>query len=388
MLKICVVSQQLKKSISGVGLHTNNLVHHLSRDGNEVWVVVPEDQIPEGSLPYHVWRVNPPLLGDNQARWISLSWNFSRALTELTKREHFDLIHFTDVRESLLYFGKIPTVGNINDTYSAELHSLAYYRRHFQDWLIRWLYYHVVHSFEGIAVRKLDTVIANSLFTTGIVILNYRVKPQKLITCYKSIDPEKYRLSRELRAIQPPHPPVVLFVGTNMQRKGLPVLIQSASNILATCKNTQFWVVGEDKAVPRMKDLCKEAGVLDSFRFMGWQSQTELTNTYAQADIFVMPSITEALGMVFVEAMASGVAVVGTEVGGIPEIIDHEVNGLLVAPNNPDQLAEAIVRLIQDEPFRSRLVEKSKTTVDQFSVSRMMKSTYEIYASTLQQKKR
>jgi glycosyltransferase involved in cell wall biosynthesis len=385
-MKICVVSQQLKRTISGVGLHTNNLIRSLLAAGHEVWVVAPEDQCPQGELPYKLVSVPPPLFRHNQARWISLSWNFGRVLRRMVREQHFDLIHFTDARESFFCPGGAARVGNINDTYSAELHPIAYYQRYYDDWLARSAYYNFVHLCEGLALPRLDAVIANSQFTARTVGRVYRVKAQRLYVCHKSIDPAYYQPALDLRRELEPHLPKVLFVGTNMQRKGLPLLIRSAPLILKILPATEFWIVGEDKVVPKMKALCDSLGVRDRFKFLGWKSQAELLDIYAQSDVFVMPSITEAFGVVFLEAMAAGVVPVGAAVGGIPEIIRHGENGMMIAPpGDPAGLADAVLAILTNRDFRVMLQENAIRTAHGFNVGAMMECTYQIYEAVTRQ---
>jgi glycosyltransferase involved in cell wall biosynthesis len=378
-VNVCVVTQQVRKTYSGVGLHTNNLVASLLKDGHQVWVVAPEDQRPPGKIPYAFHGVRAPFFQKNQARWIALSWSFSRALAALLQREPVDLIHFTDAREAFFFHTKLPVIGHINDTYSADLHSLSYYRRYYDDWLVRWGYYHFVHACEKAVFARMRAVIANSRFTAGIVAEQYHVSPERLFTCYKSVDPQKYRPALDLRGRYAGQPQQVLFVGTNMQRKGLPALIQAAPVILEKRAEMQFCVVGEDRAIPNMKRLCQEIGVADHFHFLGWKSQLDLVAIYAQAGVFVMPSITEALGVAFLEAMAAGVPVVGTAVGGIPEIIQDGVNGRLVSPDAPAELAGAVLEILSDEQKAEIYRQAGLRTVAQFNIDRMMDCTYAIY---------
>jgi len=138
-LRICVFTQQLGSVFSGIGQHTRNLVTHLTTAGHRVWVVAPYDQRPTGELPYSFEAVPNPVLNNNHARWISLSINFARCLASLEKKCEFDIIHFTDARETLFTRTKTPIIGNMNDTYSAQLQSLAYYRQNYNDWFFRWI---------------------------------------------------------------------------------------------------------------------------------------------------------------------------------------------------------------------------------------------------------
>jgi glycosyltransferase involved in cell wall biosynthesis len=113
------------------------------------------------------------------------------------------------------------------------------------------------------------------------------------------------------------------------------------------------------------------------------QSQDELLNLYAQADIFVMPSLTEAFGVVFLEAMAAGLPVIGTRVGGIPEIIEDGHNGMLVEADNMKGLVEAIVLLLGNQNLRENFRQAGLATAWRFDISRMMQCTYEVYRSIL-----
>jgi len=377
-----VATQQIGSVISGIGSYAHNLVKGLVRDGHQVCVIAPEDQRPPGNLPYHFVSVPSPIARNTQARWFSLSISFARELGRLQHQHSFDVVHFTDGRESLFCRSNVPTVGNIHDTYAAIIEPLSFYRHYFDDWLLRWGYYHFVHACEQVALRRLWAVIANSRYTRRVMAEVYRLE-QQLHMCYLGIVTERYVTALMLRGQTDPHPLRVLFVGGNMQRKGLPILINAAPRVLKSFPDVEFWIVGRDKAESHMQSLCRRAGVLDRFRFFGWQSQDELLKLYAQTDIFVMPSLTEAFGVVFLEAMASGLPVIGTRVGGIPEIIEHGCNGLLVEGGNVTELGEALVLLLGDQNLRKNLQQAGLETARRFDVGRMMQCIYQVYGKVL-----
>lgn len=385
MLSICVVTQQYARVISGIGLHTQLLVTRLVKDGHQVTLLAPSDQHPTAEMLISFIKVPRPLWARSQARWFTLSWYFAHALKK-TER-HFDIIHFTDARESLFYYNQhTPIVGNVNDTYAAEHKSLAYYRRFYADWLCRWFYYWIVQKCERRALPRLQAVIANSYYTAEILRAQYPIPSERLWVCYKAVDLERYTPVIEMRKRRSTSKRV-LFVGSNMQRKGLPILILAAPYVLSTLPDVEFWVVGEDRFIPKMKSLCRSLGVEHAFRFWGWKSGDELLEVYGQADVFTMPSLTEALGVAFLEAMACGLPVVGTSVGGIPEIIENGYNGLLVEPGNAQQLAQALIQVLTDNGLRERLIKGGLNTVSQFSVERMMNCTYNVYRSVLGENK-
>jgi glycosyltransferase involved in cell wall biosynthesis len=384
-LHICVATQQIGQVVSGVGLHARNLVDRLVADGHRVCVVAPHDQRQTGTQPYEFIGVATPRFRDTQARWLSLSWSFARALPALRRQYGFDIVYFTDARESLFCRSDVPLVGTVNDTYAAEVRSPFYYRRHYSDWLLRWGYYRFVHRCERLSLPRLHAVIANSRYTARAVAATYPVRSDRLHLCYQqSIETERYAPARALRASIRAHPPRVRFVGGNMQRKGLPTLIRAAPRVLAALPETEFWVVGHDTVRPRMQALCCDQGVERRFQFWGLRSQAELQQLYAQADVFAMPSLTEAFGAVFLEAMAAGVTVLGTRVGGIPEIIEDGRNGLLVSPDDPADLGQAIIRALQDSGLRDQLRHAGLETARRFSLNRMMRCNYQVYQQVLQ----
>ena len=190
---ICVATQQLGNVVSGVGLHARNLVSQLCADGHRVTVVAPVDQQPSEVLGYRFVGVPRPWPAQNQARWFWLSVSFARVISQLQSKERFDLIHFTDGREALFCRSNIPLVGNVNDTYSAEASSPGYYRRYYNDWLFRWVYYHFVRRCEAIGLPRLQAVLANSRYTAEAITGQYHLKPRQVHTIYKSIDAERYQ---------------------------------------------------------------------------------------------------------------------------------------------------------------------------------------------------
>jgi len=121
-VNICIVTQQYKNVISGVGLHANNLTKALLDAGHIITLLLPEDQAPQISMPnLTVVTVKKPRFSQSQVRWVSLSFLFNTALRKLEAQSEFDLIHFTDARESFFCSARAPMIGHVNDTYSAEL---------------------------------------------------------------------------------------------------------------------------------------------------------------------------------------------------------------------------------------------------------------------------
>lgn len=382
-LSICIVTQQYRSVISGIGLHARNLLRALHSDGHQITLLTQATQI-DDSIPDNIEVITvqgSSLLQDSQARWIPLAWQFANKLRSLNV-DKFDIVHFTDAREALWFAAAHPaTIGNINDFYAAQLQPLSYYHRHYVDGWIRWFYYFFVHQCERLTLHRLDAIIANSEYTREAIQRAYRLPSYKIFKCFKCIDLDVYRASR---CSYSSTDGLVLFVGGNMQRKGLQELIKAAPLVVKRRPDVKFYVVGRDNNIPKMMQLCRQSGVETHFAFLGWLPNEEVRKLYLEASVFVMPSLSEAFGVAILEAMASGIPVVATRVGGIPELVEHGVNGLLIEPNNYEVLAEAILAVLEDANLAARLGRQGRITAQRFGLEQMLKCTYRVYEAVLQ----
>ncbi len=168
-----------------------------------------------------------------------------------------------------------------------------------------------------------------------------------------------------------------------MQRKGIIDLIKAAPMIINDFPDATFIFAGKDKFIPKYQQLCEDLGVAENFQFLGRVSQDQLLSLYQSSDLLIMPSLTEALGVVFLEAMAAAVPVIGSDVGGIPEIIEDNKNGLLVPVNDPKSIAAAVKKILIDPNFAKALAENGLNKLIKFSVGRMIDCTEKIYSLVL-----
>ena len=145
----------------------------------------------------------------------------------------------------------------------------------------------------------------------------------------------------------------IVYLGNLTPLKGLPHLLDALVRIKARTDWTA--TLAGDVGVVEAKRFIEEAGLADRVSVPGWVSPEEVDRLLSEGGIFVLPSLTEGLPMSIIEAFAWGVPVVTTPVGAIPEIIEHEKNGLLVTPGDAGALTGALVRLLDDQELRERL---------------------------------
>jgi glycosyltransferase involved in cell wall biosynthesis len=377
-LRICLVSQQLGEVKSGVGVYARNLATGLLADGHSVTLICPRERATTPIPSLRLELVSERRTGSSHVRWLMLSKRFGGALRALIPHQKFDLVHFTDARDALFCpRGDFPTLGMVNDYYfAAAPRSPWAFREDYVDWPIRWAYYNTVRLLEQRALRKLTTVVCNSQHTKQVLAQQYNLPLERLQVVYMSIDLDRY-------VFRPRRPengePRVLFIGGNVQRKGLPALIRAAPLVLKVVPRTTFVVVGDNQNLGAMMALCSQHGVDGSFHFPGWRSHDQIQEDYQKATVFVMPSLMEAFGIVFLEAMASGVPVIGGDVGGIRELIQDGVNGLLVPPRDHRALAQKILYLFQNEHQRQQLIRNGLETVQRYGTEGMLQKTYALY---------
>jgi glycosyltransferase involved in cell wall biosynthesis len=162
--------------------------------------------------------------------------------------------------------------------------------------------------------------------------------------------------------------------------KGLSVLLKAMALLKATHKNHPFrlLIVGDGPAKAELQRVCAQLEIEQVVTFAGERSDVE--RILPLLDLFVLPSLSEGFGIAIVEAMAAGLPVVASDVGGIPEIVLHGLTGLLVPPGNPEALAQAIVQCMDDPQRRRRFGLQGQARAREcFSIQTAVRCHEELY---------
>jgi glycosyltransferase involved in cell wall biosynthesis len=169
-------------------------------------------------------------------------------------------------------------------------------------------------------------------------------------------------------------PAVVGTVAHLSPEKGLQYLIEAASLIPGVQKRLRFIIVGDGECLKELEQLAKSKGLSDIFEFAGFHS--DASQHMRSFDIFVLPSLSEGLSSAILEAMASSLPIVATNVGGIPELVTNGDNGLLVAPADSAALALAIQRLAENPDESIRMGLRGRERIEkQFTLERKISET-------------
>jgi phosphatidylinositol alpha-1,6-mannosyltransferase len=159
---------------------------------------------------------------------------------------------------------------------------------------------------------------------------------------------------------------VILTVGrwaASERYKGADDLIRAMPQLLSSFPGLQLVAVGSGDDVPRLRAVAAEYGVAEAVHFFEGISREQLAACYAHSEIFALPSTGEGFGIVFIEAMAFGRPVLGVAAGGVTDIVEDGMNGILIPPKEPPALARSLGRLLRDSNLRSQLGQKGIESV-------------------------
>ncbi|AFY59071.1 glycosyltransferase [Rivularia sp. PCC 7116] len=178
------------------------------------------------------------------------------------------------------------------------------------------------------------------------------------------------------------------FCGRIGSRKGTFDLIQAFATMPQSLRERSELIIAGDGDIEPACRLVEKLEIKDRVRFLGWIDSQAREKLLTDIDIFVLPSYNEGLPMALLEAMAWGLPVVVTPVGGIPELITSAENGLLVAPGDIQQLSKNMQQLVENQPLRVSLGSAARQSVIPLDVKAYCTEMYQIYNSAIDCKSR
>lgn len=185
----------------------------------------------------------------------------------------------------------------------------------------------------------------------------------------------------DLPAVLPPQTSGqrILYVGRLAAGKGLPILFESLIALKSSYPNFTLDVVGDGSDRENLEALVEQFGLSTQVNFLGYKSQSEVREQLQRVDIFVLPSFSEGVPVVLMEAMAAGVPVVATKVGGICELVDDGVNGFLATPGDHQSLTAYLGQLLADPQLRARFAAHGQRKVaEEFNIHTEVERLYKV----------
>lgn len=171
----------------------------------------------------------------------------------------------------------------------------------------------------------------------------------------------------------------VVTVARLSPEKGLPFLIDAIKIARHAVPDAELVIVGGGALEAELKAFTKEQSLQEVVHFLGAKPNVEAMTEVARSGVFVLPSLGEGLGIVLLEAQALGVPVIGTNVGGIPDVIENGATGLLAPPSDPQALADAIVRILTDSALAQKLTAGAFSRLAKFDWNAIAAQYAELY---------
>lgn len=175
----------------------------------------------------------------------------------------------------------------------------------------------------------------------------------------------------------------VLFVGDMVAAKGVVELVEAVLALLSRAVALELEMVGNGPLREELTGQVRRAGAEKAVRFVGTVPRSEVAERMRQVHVLVLPSHNEGTPLCVMEALTSGIPVVATAVGGIPDLVDEGESGLLIPPENREALSRALERLAVDRGFLARLTAGARKTGDRFFLDRRQREVCEILAALM-----
>ena len=288
-----------------------------------------------------------------------------RVLKMLLKNESIELIvcHSASYCLAVGHFARknhIPSVFVIQELINERILTLS----NPYNWWTTQLYKHATRY----ALSKIDYFIADSNYIKKFII-NEGVLPNKTFILHNPVDLSKfgpkYGIQKQID---------ILFIGRLSIEKGVEVLINAFKFV---SENRKILIIGDGPLYKKLEIMTRNTS--KNIKFQGWVDNEELPNFIRKAKILVVPSLSEPQGVVVIEAMACGIPVIGSNTGGIPDMIEHDRNGWLVEPNNPEILGKTIERVLSNENLIESTSKEALKTALKFSLKNFSKNIVSLF---------
>jgi glycosyltransferase involved in cell wall biosynthesis len=245
--------------------------------------------------------------------------------------------------------------------------------------------------FEERMLERSNRLIAVSDFTRRELLQYYKVKANKIRVIHNGVDIDKFKPAADKVKAKTelgfnPEDKAILSVGRLYARKGLFTLIESMAFVTRKFKNAKFIIAGKGLSdeMKKLVNYATKLGVKENIIFTGYFPDKKLPKLYQAADIFAFSTFYENLPFAVLEALSSGLPVVTTQVGGIPEMINNGKDGFLVEPANSKELADRILYYLEHPAAASEMALLARKNMENhFDWRLIVKKVLKIYDEAL-----
>jgi len=235
--------------------------------------------------------------------------------------------------------------------------------------------------------KLVDGIVVNSDAVRRDLVANEHLPASLLHLCYNGIDLSRFHPEARTRIPALAGSSIVIGIVCVLRpEKGIPLLVKAFARSAIQDRNARLLIVGSGPELPALETLATELGIRDQCIFQ--PAVSDVAPWLQSIDIFVLPSLSEALSNSLMEAMASGCMCIASNTGGNPELIRHGHTGLLFQPGDPDDLTKKLRSVIADAQLRTELAQASTELVHrQFSLQASVTCMQSIYQAYLTAKR-
>ncbi|MBS4191296.1 glycosyltransferase [Bacillus sp. FJAT-49705] len=372
--------------IGGLSRHVHGLAGGLHKKDYEVHVITanPNHQIQEEfSDGIHIYRVNPLLEKDNDfLSWIGgLNLAMIQKVMELSKIHHFSLIHAHDwlvgaCGLTLKEFIAAPLVVTIHATEFGRNNGIYNELQRFIYEKEQQLIHHTKHLIVCSTYMKKEL---HHVFSMK--------KDKRIWTIPNGIEEKGHKgITKEVLSAIPiqKNKRLIFSVGRIVKEKGFDTLIEAAYKLHLIYPDLYFIIAGKGPMLNEYRNKVIEKCLQDVVFFIGFVTDEQKNALFSNCTIAVFPSRYEPFGIVAIESLSKGIPTIASNTGGLKEIIQHEVNGLLMEAGNSDSLLEQVVTYLENESKARKIGSNGRKMVESvFSWERIAKETNKVYKEAI-----
>ncbi len=384
-MNVCFLSREYPPRINGgVGVYIYEMARTLVELGHTAHVITEAcggegENIEDGVYVYRVKPVKLPVflfirnkLAETFER-LEYSFAVSKKLSQIVKKKQIDVVESTDARaEGLWYY-----FFHKNPALLIKLHtpeSIIF------DWnnSLRSLDFSILKTIEEFWIMKAGKLLCISAEMPHVLSKYYKFDFHGIIQQPNPVDVDLFKPDWNS---ENGRDPIILYVGRLEFRKGVHVFIRAIPEILKEFPGARFIFIGKDDGIkPYLLRKIKEFDCEKNTVFFDYLPHNALPGYYQKSSLCVIPSLWENFPYTCLEAMACGRPVVASCVGGITEIVENGINGVLVPPGSVKELAQAIIEVLRNKTFADKLGKAASELINEkFNRFKIVEESIKIY---------
>jgi glycosyltransferase involved in cell wall biosynthesis len=394
--KVCFISPEYWPLTGGTGAYVYYLSNELLKNGYRIYVVTGANQPQDVQVNPHLDVSFLKIPKTPIIKSFMLAAASNRKLNSVRDTANVDITHpqlpLTPSFAVPSNFGKT-LVCTVHSTWKGEAEAIRgepYSRLNANEkFLVSFNWF--LRFFEEGMLARARKIIAVSHFTKWELTNYYKIPPNKIRVIHNGVDINKFKPATDKRKAKAalgfnPDDPAIVSVGRLYARKGLFTLIESMPAVVKRFPNAKFIISGKGQSDEMRKLIihAEKLGVRDNIVFTGYYPDKKLPKLYQAADVFAFSTFYEHHPFAVLEAMATGLPVVTTTVGGIPETINSGKNGFLVEHFNQAQFSDRILYLLKHPTEAAEMGLKARKTVEaRFDWRIVVKDAMKVYGEAL-----